>query len=216
MDSRLLNKGSRLGDDDKSRTMLKAELWQQLQGLSLRQTLFPSQDRSLDELVVQLEALTPIVDPLASEHQGTLMGEWELVYASQGTVVTRQLAPLTQGFLEGITVKRVWQRLRVDRDRPLEVENGALLEIPGLGRWQLKAEGVWQVRDERVAVVSFNAFSIQAIERLFPFSWSLPELKVPVWDVFRKEAIWITSYLDSDFRIGRGATGNLFVFHRPN
>ncbi|MEM8672353.1 MAG: hypothetical protein AAGF83_00560 [Cyanobacteria bacterium P01_G01_bin.67] len=31
---------------------------------------------------------------------------------------------------------------------------------------------------------------------------------------FENEALWITSYLDQDMIIGRGASGNLFVFCR--
>ncbi|MFE1746297.1 PAP/fibrillin family protein [Coleofasciculus sp. H7-2] len=30
----------------------------------------------------------------------------------------------------------------------------------------------------------------------------------------RNEAEWTTSYLDEEIRVGRGATGNLFVFSR--
>ncbi|NJK50810.1 hypothetical protein HC931_24265 [Candidatus Gracilibacteria bacterium] len=45
---------------------------------------------------------------------------------------------------------------------------------------------------------------------------SLPELKIPVLEFLKNEAMWKTSYLDRDMRIGRGVTGNLFVFRRSD
>ncbi|MCU0535345.1 MAG: PAP/fibrillin family protein [Hydrococcus sp. Prado102] len=48
------------------------------------------------------------------------------------------------------------------------------------------------------------------------YIWSLPELKIPVLEFLKNEAIWKTSYLDRDMRIGRGATGNLFVFRKSD
>lgn len=63
-------------------------------------------------------------------------------------------------------------------------------------------------------MVSFDAFTTQATKFLGQSDWTLPELKIPVLDFLRNEALWITSYLDEDLRIGRGTTGNLFVFRR--
>jgi hypothetical protein len=57
-------------------------------------------------------------------------------------------------------------------------------------------------------------FSVQATKPLGISIWSLPELKIPVLEFLKKEALWTTSYLDSQIRVGRGATGNLFVFRR--
>lgn len=55
---------------------------------------------------------------------------------------------------------------------------------------------------------------ISQIEFLHQPGWSLPALTIPVWEYLRNEALWITSYLDEKMRIGRGVTGNLFVFER--
>ncbi|MBD1929436.1 hypothetical protein H6F74_24795 [Trichocoleus sp. FACHB-90] len=43
---------------------------------------------------------------------------------------------------------------------------------------------------------------------------SFPELKIPVLEFLQNEAEWTTSYLDQEIRVGRGGTGNLFVFRR--
>jgi len=81
---------------------------------------------------------------------------------------------------------------------------------------QLHAKGVWQwSRDEeQTAKVIFDAFSIQATQLFHQSSWQMPQLEIPVLDLLKNEAIWKTTYLDRDLRIGRGATGNVFVFQR--
>ena len=94
-------------------------------------------------------------------------------------------------------------------------ENGAVLSFPLFGEGRLLAQGVWtKEADEQAAKVTFNAFSVQSTKLFGQASWRLPELKIPVLDFLRNEALWITSYLDDDLRVGRGATGNLFVFRR--
>ena len=40
------------------------------------------------------------------------------------------------------------------------------------------------------------------------------ELKIPVLEFLRNEALWITLYLDQDIRLGCGTTDNVFVFRR--
>ncbi|NJO94204.1 MAG: hypothetical protein HC820_07355 [Hydrococcus sp. RM1_1_31] len=45
-------------------------------------------------------------------------------------------------------------------------------------------------------------------------NWQMPRLEIPVLDLLKNEAIWKTSYLDENLRVGRGATGNLFVFRQ--
>lgn len=77
------------------------------------------------------------------------------------------------------------------------------------GRWHLDVGA-----DEQVAKVSFSSFSLQAINLFGLSDWSFPQLKIPVLEFLRNEALWITSCLDREIRVGRGATGNLFVFRR--
>lgn len=143
-----------------------------------------------------------------------MVGEWQLIYASNGTVVTRPLAEITSFIGSGIKVKKIWQTIN-NFSGEIIVNNQALIELPLLGEYQIGAEGTWQPKvDEKTATVTFNLFSLQASKFLSQPDWTLPELQVPVLDFLRNEAIWITSYLDEDMRIGRGATGNLFVFRR--
>jgi hypothetical protein len=184
---------------------LKAELLQQLEVVSLQQALFPEPETAIDQIVLSLEEINPTPQPLSSHY---LWGEWELIYASRGTVVTRQLVTTPDWMT--IKINRVWQNLTTDQENQITTCNYALMALPVLGEWKVQADGKWAGgKDEKTAMVSFDAFSLQATQ-LFV----LPELKIPVLEFFRNEAVWITSYLDEEIRIGRGATGNLFVFRR--
>ena len=178
------------------------------------QSLLPFSDTLIDETIQQLEDTNPMSQPLLPDNLSSLIGDWQLVYASNGTVITRPIAEITSFIGSGIKVKKIWQSLAVE-DGKIMANNQALIELPLLGEYKLSAEGIWQPElDRQAAKVSFNAFTAQATKFLAQSGWTLPELKIPVLDFLRNEALWITSYLDEDTRIGRGATGNLFVFRR--
>lgn len=200
--------------DDATRFTLKTELLQRVEAIGLQQALFPSDGGPIDEIVQQLESINPIPRPLHPDYLPYLLGNWQLVYASKGTVVTRQVASIPD-FGGTITIKRVWQRLVAGAAGKMSASNSALLDLPLLGEWQLRADGVWTWgTDEQMAKVNFDSFSMQATKPFGMESWSLPELKIPVLEFLRNEAEWTTSYLDPEIRVGRGATGNLFVFRR--
>ena len=84
-----------------------------------------------------------------------------------------------------------------------------MLSIPLLGEFTAIAKGIWHPYEEaESASVSFGAFSIQPTRLLGIGGLTMPKLTVPVLDFLKREALWITSYLDEDLRFGRGATGN--------
>ncbi len=204
--------------DETRRDSLKEELLQQIQGLHRSQALFPAQSEStqaIDALVQQLEELNPNPEPLRAAALPLLLGNWQLIYASQGTVVTRRLAD-SQNMLPDIELKQVWQKLVMSSAGTLAVDNEAELEIPFLGHWRLTASGTWQVKDPQLAQVCFSAFSLQAIRLFGQKDWQLPALTVPILENLRREAAWTTSYLDFDLRVGRGASANIFVFCRQS
>ena len=203
-----------LTNDDVTRLELKTKLLKQIELLDDQQALFPSSYESIDELVQFLEKITPIPQPLKPDSLSYLVGEWDLVYASRGTVVTRQVASISN-WGEFIKIERVWQKLAIDSNNRIAASNAATLNLSLLGKWQIQANGIWSWKvPEQVAEVSFSSFSIQAKQPFSWSSWSFPELTNPVLEWMRSQAIWMTSYLDSDIRVGRGATGNLFVFRR--
>lgn len=41
-----------------------------------------------------------------------------------------------------------------------------------------------------------------------------PALHVPIFEPLQAEAAWMTTYLDANTRVGRGASGNVFVFRK--
>lgn len=203
-----------MATDDTTRLTLKTELLQRIEALGLQQALFPANGESINEIIYQLENLNPIPNPLHPDSLPSLLGNWELIYASSGTVVTRQLASIPD-LGETLKIKRVWQTLVAGDTQKICASNGAFLDLPVLGEWRLQADGVWTWdTPDRTANVTFNAFSLQATKPFNLENWSLPELKIPVWEFFRNQALWTTSYLDPEIRVGRGATGNLFVFRR--
>ncbi|MFB2976482.1 PAP/fibrillin family protein [Microseira sp. BLCC-F43] len=200
--------------DETTRLALKTELLQRVEALETFQALFPSPAQPIDQIVQQLESLNPIPHPLSPKHLPSLIGDWQLVYASNGTVVTRAIAS-TPNMLGGIQIKQVWQSLVTGEPGKINASNGALIDLPLLGEWQLQADGTWNWgEDDQIAKVTFGTFYIRATKPFGSSSWNLPELKIPVLEFLRKEALWTTSYLDAEIRIGRGATGNLFVFRR--
>jgi hypothetical protein len=57
-----------------------------------------------------------------------LIGDWQLVYASNGTVITRPIAEITNILGSGIKVKRIWQSLN-NLNGEIRANNQALIEI---------------------------------------------------------------------------------------
>jgi len=201
--------------NDATRASLKTALLQQIVTLGQQRSLLPSSPvEPIDAMAQQLETLNPIPDPLNPRYFSTLLGSWQLIYASRGTVVTRTLRSIPN-FSDSIKIKRVWQSLVADRNEQIFANNYADLNLPLLGEWRIQADGIWKPdKDYRVANVSFDAFSVQATQLFGLANWSFPQLKIPVLEFLRHEAVWMTSYLDEEIRIGRGITGNLFVFRR--
>lgn len=197
------------------RQAIKAQLLAEIGALDQQQALLPSDEAAIEPLIVQLESLSPTAAPLAVEQRQTLLGSWQLIYASRGTVVTRRLPSLVPGFVS-FTLERVWQELSASSNQTVAAENGAVLSIPLLGQVRLCAHGFWrwEVQEPYTAQVSFSNFSLQLQKPLGLLDWSLPNLTVPVLEFLRREALWTTSYLDEDLRLGRGASGNRFVFKR--
>lgn len=194
------------------RPALKTELLTRIRALNPVEALLPSSYPDIDRLIHDLEAVTPIARPLQPDHWPTLLGTWELIYASQGTVVTRRLPTIGP-----VNIRRVWQRLTQSSQAsaPIAAENGAVVSLPLVGELTAIAQGLWRPYEEaESASVSFGAFSLQSTRLLGVAGLHLPKLTLPIFEALRREALWITSYLDDDLRVGRGVTGNLFVFQR--
>ena len=191
---------------------LKTKLLSQIEILGKERSLLPFSERSIDETIKNLEKINPIPQPLLPKNLSSLVGDWQLIYASNGIVITRPIAEMANLLGSGIKINSIGQSVHNFEGKIL-ASNRASIELPLLGEYELLAEGVWQAQpDNQTAKVSFAFFSLQAIKFLSQLNWILPEIQIPIGEFFSNEALWITSYLDEDMRIGRGVTGNLFVF----
>ena len=197
--------------ENTNRQSLKTQLMQRVEALPSQQAIFPQPEPAIDKIIGELEELNPIPQPLNLDNQALISGSWQLIYASNGTVVTRQVATIPDW--TGFKIKQVYQILNCN-NTVIATSNCAKIELPLLGEWKIEASGIWKCEeDQKTALVSFDEFAFQATKP-FNLPFHLPELKIPVMEAFRNEAVWITSYLDEEIRVGRGKTGNLFLFRR--
>ena len=197
--------------ENSSNNSLKTQLIEQVEALPLQQAIFPQSQPDIDKIIQQLEEINPNSQPLSSQNQALLSGSWQLIYASNGTVVTRQFAEIPDW--TGIKIKDVYQILNCS-DTGIITSNCGEIELPLFGELKIQASGIWKCQgDEQTALVSFDEFGFKS-KKLFNLPFDLPELKIPVLEFLRNEAVWITSYLDEEIRVGRGKTGNLFVFQK--
>ena len=80
--------------ENSSNNSLKTQLIEQVEALPLQQAIFPQSQPDIDKIIQQLEEINPNSQPLSSQNQALLSGSWQLIYASNGTVVTRQFAEI--------------------------------------------------------------------------------------------------------------------------
>ena len=139
-----------------ARQVLKQDLLRRAAELG-QDAVLPTQKAAMDTIVRQLESLNPTPEPLALSQRALLLGDWSLIYASRGTVVTRRL-------VGGISINAIWQRLDSAGERAIAATNGAELELPVIGKIQLQAEGLWRWQGEtQTATVSLDIFGSSRI-----------------------------------------------------
>lgn len=103
--------------------------------------------------------------------------------ASNGTVVTRPIAELTDILGSGIKVTKIWQSLS-NLNGEIQANNQALIELAVFGDYQLSAEGVWRAEaDKRSAQVAFDAFINEASQ-----PWLTPKTEYPVGHSSRRDS----------------------------
>jgi len=107
---------------------LKSELFSQIEAVGEKRSLLPFAETSIDETIRQLEDISPISQPLSSNYLYSLIGDWQLVYASNGTVITRPITEITNILGFGIEVNRIWQSLN-NFNGEIRANNQALIAI---------------------------------------------------------------------------------------
>lgn len=161
-----------------------------VEALGYPAAIFPGDEpsrRTIDSSIAALEAASPTPSPLQQpEHDGApaplLLDEWELIYASSGTYLTRSGGAqvlLSASALPGVGVSGIRQGLQLagsgagsskgsssssSSGQPqLRTSNAATLGLGPFGDWEIVVEGVWAVRDGQLARVSFDGFSLQLV-----------------------------------------------------
>ncbi|WP_179228308.1 PAP/fibrillin family protein [Leptolyngbya ohadii] len=141
-----------------TRETLKQTLLNQVNILG-QEALLPAQRSELDEIVQELERLNPTPAPLASENRSLLLGDWQLIYASNGTIVTRRLPG-------GITINAIWQTLnqfmedsnRGSNQGAIAATNGMEIALPLIGTVQMQANGIWRCSNSHFGEKLFKSW----------------------------------------------------------
>lgn len=212
----------------------KGELRKELTALGFPQSVLPGGGEAkgkVDLLIAELEAMTPVTFPLRAQSaqlsspegpaDPLLLGQWVLVYASNGTVVTRSTPAqiiLAASQLPGVGLQDIQQQLNIDSTGEVSTTNQAVFGLGPFGQWRVGVNGIWRSKgDGKTAKVFFNSISIRMVDLMglrIP-DW-LPALSLPSGiseTAGREGAEWLTTYLDDDMRVGRGKSG-VFVFYR--
>ena len=143
---------------------LKTQLIEQVEALPSQQAIFPQAEPNIDQIIQKIEEINPTPQPLSLKNQPLISGSWQLIYASNGTVVTRQVATIPDWM--GINIKQVYQTLTASNTE-IATSNCAKIELPLLGEWKIQASGIWKCEeDQKTAFVSFDAFGFQATKPL--------------------------------------------------
>ncbi|PNH09940.1 hypothetical protein TSOC_003415 [Tetrabaena socialis] len=210
----------------------KKELELILNRIGFPASVLPGEEETKEEvdlLIRRLEALTPVPQPLQQPGglpgvNPLLLGEWQLVYASNGTVVTRS-APaqllLQASQLPGVGLSDIMQVLSLSESGSLMASNSAVFGFGPLGSWRVGIEGLWRNSgDGMTARVLFDRVSVRPVAALgLPLPGWLPPLKIAAGGSSgpgekRSGADWVTTFVDGTMRVGRGKTGNTFLFKR--
>lgn len=156
------------------------ELLAAVDALGYPASIFPGDEparASIDRSVERLEAATPNPSPLQPPSPA-LLGDWQLVYASDGTYVTRTGAAqalLAASRLPGVGVADIRQALQLLDDAcglsgssssgsgstELRTSNAACFGLGPFGEWEVCIQGRWDVVDDSLARVSFTSFELQ-------------------------------------------------------
>jgi hypothetical protein len=208
----------------KSIDELKREIWEKVSAMGLEAALLPGshdEKKSIMDLIEQL----PSSSSSSASSDETMAGEWELVYTSNGTVVTR--TPVIQAIslaskLPGTGIKRISQKLEAQDAGNLKVLNLAVIGFGPFGEWRLGIEGDWTLMpDDSPASISHRVkFRGLAAKPTGILGIDLPDI-IPQISLSLPEAArgagatWVTTFCDEEFRIGQGASsGNTFLFFK--
>ncbi|KAF6257603.1 hypothetical protein COO60DRAFT_1523033 [Scenedesmus sp. NREL 46B-D3] len=101
--------------------------------------------------------------------------------------------------------------------------NQAEFGLGPFGSWRVAIRGSWlaagRQQPSNTALVVFDEFGVQLTGWLVKLPKQLPEVRVRLpgggWQQQEQPAaLWQTTYLAGAYRVGRGSSGNIFLFRR--
>uniref|UniRef100_A0A7S0WPR3 Plastid lipid-associated protein/fibrillin conserved domain-containing protein n=1 Tax=Chlamydomonas leiostraca TaxID=1034604 RepID=A0A7S0WPR3_9CHLO len=224
-----------------ARQQIKAELLDIVQRLGIRAILPGAEQEkaAVDKLLEQLQdrdfsfhlRTDNLPQPSGSGRRpdpapavdARLFGTWELLYASNGTAVTRtgvaQAMISASSQLPGVGISGIRQTLALDPDGSITTTNEAVFGFGPLGSWSLAIDGAWRnTGDGKSVKVIFDKFKVKPVGLLgLQLPQWLPQVLISLGGDSaggRGGADWVTTYLDDELRVGRGKSGNAFLFRR--
>lgn len=167
-------------------TLPQQDLLAAVESLGYPASIFPGDEQSragIDSSIKRLEEANPTPSPLQQAERGgqpspALLGDWQLIYASSGTYVTRTAAAqalLAASRLPGTGVADVRQALQLPPNSSgsgsgssgqLRTNNAACFGLGPFGEWEVCIDGVWDIQDGSLARVSFESFTLQLVGML--------------------------------------------------
>lgn len=194
---------------DANRQFLKTELIRRIEGLSFRKALSSEPLQTVDEIVQQLEEISPTPYPLSFESLLQIYGIWQVAYTSNETVVTSATDTVQEGVITNI---EIWENLTAGSNSTIAACDYVLIEVASFAEWKMEVEGVWKFNeDEKTALVKFSTFEFKQTK---PFPFPFFDLKIPIFEVFPNERVFVTTYLDEDIRVARDDNSSVFVFRK--
>ena len=208
---------------------IKKDIREIVDSIGLSASLLPgSPDEKRQVLTLISQLMETSSTRTSADISEALAGDWDLVFTSNGTVVTRtsivQAIALASN-LPGTGIRRIHQMLKEDRGGSLKVLNEAVLGMGPLGEWRFGIRGEWvpisnDLQGNQIShTVKFEGLAA-GLKRWLGFDVPdvIPEISVSIPDHARGGGVaWLTSYCDEDMRIGRGSSsGNIFLFFKAS
>eukprot|EP00878_Enallax_costatus_P012185 GHUV01012725.1.p1 GENE.GHUV01012725.1~~GHUV01012725.1.p1 ORF type:complete len:289 (+),score=79.69 GHUV01012725.1:91-957(+) len=178
-------------------------LLQRLPGMAAVLPGYNEVKQQLLDVIEVLEQQNPYPNPLQASSRGQpeqevglhpvpeLLGDWDLVFASNGTVITRtqfaQALVLLARQLPGVGLKDIVQSLSQDSQNPGCVcsTNEAEFGFGPFGSWHIGIKGSWKYAGPEqpadTALVQFDQFDIQLTGWLgLSLPQQLPQVSIPL------------------------------------
>ena len=191
---------------DENRLFLKTELIRRIrEDLDAQDTLFMQQHSRIYQIIQQLEEINPNPQPLTSKNLSKLVGDWKVLYS-----IKRHRTPLgTQTVSNkgtGIDI-RIMQNLTLNNSKIISSADTVFIELTAFAEWKIEVEGVWNIKDNKTALVKLKTFEFKLPQPFF-----IPEFKIPLFELFPIENLWKIYYLDEDMLFGKDENDTLFIF----